>query len=39
MYGLQVTVSSMGTALFSFNELNTFSQRGLWFDVDDNVTL
>ena len=31
---------SIGTDLFSFNDLNTFSQRGHWYDVDDKeVTL
>lgn len=31
---------SIGTDLFSFNYLNTFSQRGHWYDVVDNeVTL
>lgn len=31
---------SIGPYLFSFNDLNTFSQRGHWYDVDDNeVTL
>ena len=40
MDGFASYCDSIGTDLFSFNDLNTFSQRGHWNDVDDNeVTL